>query len=384
MLISACNRCLMDATAIDFVLEENGCNFCGDFLAKLNEGGARSRIGPFKDGLTQLVARLKRTGRAKDYDCVVGMSGGVDSAWVLHQAVMVGLRPLAVHMDNGWNSELATHNISSVVTALDVDLHTYVIDWGEYRDLMRCFLDADVIDVELLYDNAAMGVLHRAAESFGIATILSGANTATEGLRMPKGWSWKDKRDATNIKALARWGGVRINSFPLFSNLDFLYARLIKGIISVPFLDYFAFSKEEALSELESRYGFRRYPYKHYESIFTRLYQGHILPQKFGVDKRRVHLSTLVLTGEMSRAEASKMLAESPYPNSKDLTSDWNFFLKKLNWTESEGQDFLSRPAREHDAWKSEAFYQGLFLRIRAIVAIANKLRRGRGSNAVS
>jgi len=227
---------------------------------------------------------------------------------------------------------------------------------------MQAFFDADVIDVELLYDNAMLAVCYQQARKFGIKYILSGSNQATEGMCMPKAWSWI-KRDVRNIKALAkRFGQVRIKTFPTHSMLNFAVDEIIRGIHWVSFLDYLPFNKFEALDVLEREFGYKRYPFKHYESIFTRFYQGYILPQKFGVDKRLLHLGTLVAAGQMARADALKGLVGIPYPSQQELDSDMRYFLKKMGWSKPDLAAYIARPEIKHDAYPSEAKFILRFL----------------------
>jgi hypothetical protein len=284
----------------------------------------------------------------------VGVSGGVDSSWALVKAVEAGLRPLAVHMDNGWNSELAQNNIHVLVQKLGIDLYTHVIDWPEYRGLMQAFFQADVVDVELLYDNAMLAVNYLQAESHGIRHILSGVNSSTEGMRMPPGWNWF-KRDRRNILGIARAHYIPgFRTFPSVGTLHYIRHEVIRRIRWVSFLDYFDYNKEEALSTLETRYGYKRYPYKHYESVFTRFYQGHILPRKFGIDKRKLHLSTLVISKQMKREEALRLLQSPPYPSEQALEDDITYFLKKMRWSRAELDAYIARPERSHANYPSE------------------------------
>lgn len=187
-----CKRCLMDTTAKDITFDEDGyCNYCTEFLESLNNPNRKISLP-----LNELVEKIKADGKGKEYDCVVGVSGGVDSSYTLVKVKELGLRPLAVHMDNGWDSELAANNIKNLVEKLGVDLYTHVIDWEEYRELMQAFFDADVIDVELLYDNAMLAVCYQQAGKYGVKYILAGSNTATEGMRLPENWNWfkRDKK----------------------------------------------------------------------------------------------------------------------------------------------------------------------------------------------
>lgn len=350
-----CTRCVMDSSVPNIEFDTQGvCNYCTDFLERCShvlddtsENKARK--------LKALVAEVKQAGHGKRYDCIVGVSGGVDSSWVLVKAVELGLRPLAVHMDNGWNSELAQNNISNLVQKLGVDLYTHVIDWPEYKALMQAFFDADVLDVELLYDNAALAVNYRQGAKFGVRHILGGTNSATEGMTMPVGWNW-NKFDKKNIQAIGRqFTNTTLRTFPSIGTFDFFKLRFLNGVRWTSVLDLMPYNKAEVLKELTEKYGYKPYPYKHYESIFTRFYQGYLLPTKFGVDKRKLHLGTLVASGQMDRAVALKDLEKLPYPSEEQLIEDRQYFLKKMGWTQAQLDAYLARPAVPHDAYPSES-----------------------------
>lgn len=356
----ACTRCVMDTSASDIYFDDNGvCNFCTYFESRVSkvvfipeeERAAQRKV---------FIDKIKRAGKGRRYDCIIGLSGGVDSSYALHLAVKEGLRPLAVHMDNNWNSELAASNIKNLISALDVDLYTHVIEWPEYKCLMQSFFDADVIDVELLYDNAMLAVNYEQAKKYGVKYILSGSNSATEGMPMPEGWNWR-KWDRKNIIALGRLGGVKLKTFPSVGTIDYIINRLVRGIQWVPYLDFYDYQKNQALDKLEKEYAYKRYPYKHYESIFTRFYQGYLLPEKFGVDKRKLHLATLIMSGQMARDEALAMLKESPYPSAEGLEVDKRYFMKKMGWSDSDLESYLKRPEKRHDEYPSDrALWDGL------------------------
>lgn len=349
-----CSRCVMDTSADGITFDANGiCNYCSSFLTDSHHILAKSDSHRAAD-LDRLVAEVKASGRGRRYDCIIGVSGGVDSSWALVKAVELGLRPLAVHMDNGWNSELAQNNIANLVRALNVDLYTHVIDWDEYRKLMQAFFDADVIDVELLYDNAMLAVNYQQAAKHGVRHILAGTNQATEGMRMPANWNWF-KYDKKNIRNIARrFGGVSLQTFPAIGTRDFIWYEFVRKIHWLSFLDYFPYNKAESMAELEARFSYKPYPYKHYESIFTRFYQGYILPNKFGVDKRRLHFGTLIASGQMQREAAQQDLEGTPYPSEKDLAADRQYFLKKLGWSEQQLEDYIARPAKGHAIYGTE------------------------------
>ena len=343
----------MDTTAAGISFDGAGrCNYCTAFEARL--AAYQPPTAPeLKARFDALIDRVKREGKGKRYDCVVGVSGGADSAYALYLAKSSGLRPLAVHMDNGWDSELAANNIENLVRKLGVDLYTHVINWDEYRRLMQAFFDANVIDVELLYDNAMLAVNYQMAEKYGVKWILAGTNTTTEGMPVPENWNWY-KFDKRNIVAIARRSGVRIETFPAAGTLDLWWKRVVKRIRWLTFLDYIDYFKPNCLEFLVRELDYRPYPYKHYESIFTRFYQGYILPQKFGIDKRKLHLSTLIVSGQMSRGEALELMKCPPYPSVEALQDDIEYFVKKMGWTRKQLSAYLAQPGVPHDAYGSE------------------------------
>jgi len=344
----------MDTSAPEIQFDQNGyCNFCVDYLRRSkdiiykNEKNRKAELSTFVD-------IIQRKGSNKKYDCIVGVSGGLDSSYALLKAVELGLRPLAVHMDNNWDSELAQSNIANLVNRLNVDLYTLVIDWNEYKGLMQAFFDADVVDIELLYDQAAFALCYKMANKYGIKYILGGQNDSTEGLHMSVHWNWF-KHDVKNLKAIAKnFGNVKVRSLPTINTLQYIFYEFIMGVKWVYFGNYFSFNKTEVINELKRKVDFRPYPYKHYESVFTRFYQGFILPKKFDIDKRRGHLGALVVTGQMSRIQALEELKKIAYSSERDLENDKEYFLKKMNWEEKDLIHYLSRPRKEHDEYPSE------------------------------
>ncbi len=349
-----CTRCVMDSSAVDIQFDKEGiCNYCTNFLHG-SSNTLKLSSSEKENKLKNLIDSIKNEGKGKQYDCIVGVSGGVDSSWVLVQAVKLGLRPLAVHMDNGWDSELAQNNISNLVRDLNVDLFTHVIDWFEYKSLMQAFFDADVIDVELLYDNAMLSINYRLAAKHRVSFILSGSNQATEGMEIPPSWNWF-KYDKKNIKSIGKnFGNIRIKTFPAIGTLELIRYEFLQNIKWTSILDLLEYNKFVAMEELQRSFGYKPYPYKHYESIFTRFYQGYLLPEKFGVDKRRLHLSTLVISGQMSRAEAVQGVEGIAYPTHSDLENDVNYFLKKMGWNKEQLIEYISRPEIPHNFYSSE------------------------------
>lgn len=343
----------MDTSVSDIVFDDQGfCNYCTDYLARhFNSSNETEYLISERNAFHENV---RRNGKGKPYDCVVGVSGGVDSSYALYLAVKNGLRPLAVHLDNGWDSEIAQNNISNLIRQLGVDLFTHVIDWPENRDMQRALFKSGVIDIEIIMDNAQAATNYHQALRLGLKDILSGTNTRTEGMPMPPSWSHY-KFDARNIRAIQRkFGSVRIKTHPLMSTLDWIKYKYLHKIQWHNYLDFFSYDKEAAIKTLEREFGYVRYQYKHGESVFTRFYQNYVLPVKFGVDKRLVHHSTLICSGQMTRAAALSDLANSHYIGSEEAASDRSYVIKKLGFTNEEFNEYMNCAPISHEVYPSE------------------------------
>ena len=342
----------MDTSDPDITFDAEGvCNHCRH--AELLLPTVRWTLERSEDALQAEAERIRRAGQGKPYDSVIGLSGGVDSSYTAYLAHRLGLRPLAIHFDNGWNSELAVENIQRIVEACGFDLHTYVVDWREFRDLQRAFLKASVIDIELLTDHAIVAAVNQVAREQGIRIVLSGYNVATEH-GLPAAWVW-NKRDWTNIQAIHKaHGSVRLKTFPHMSSRDWWLMQLFgRGLESVRLLNLVSYRRDEAAATLQRELGWREYGGKHHESLFTKFYQGAILPRKFGVDKRRVHLSDLLRNGELTRGDALAIVAEDPYePDEYRVESE--YVRKKLGFSEAEWDEILAAPPRSHDEFATE------------------------------
>ena len=355
-----CSKCVMNTTALDINFNEKGiCNYCIDFEKKINEYNKN------KPSLDDLISKIKKTSKGNKYDCIIGLSGGVDSCFSVHNAVEKGLNPLVVHLDNGWNSELAQNNIENLIKKLDVDLFTHVVNWNEYKNLMNAFFRADVLDVELLMDNAMLAINYQQASVNNLNFILAGTNISSEGMAMPKNMNWF-KYDKKNIIDIAKkFGDNKINTYPIIGTYDLVKYIIIKKIKWISFLDYFDYNKFKAINLLKEKYNFKPYPYKHYESVFTRFYQGYILPYKFGVDKRILHYSTLIISNQIKREDALKEIqSKHAYPSEDMLEEDKEYFLKKMNWTSNELETYIKRPPKRHDFYKSEKLLYETLLKL--------------------
>ena len=344
-----CSICVMDESCAPFTsLGEKGCNHCQ--AARLRMLGRTS--GP---NLELLLRDIKSQG-SREFDCVIGVSGGLDSSYLLVRAVELGLKPLAVHMDNNWNSSMASRNIRRMLDKLGVPLITVVTDWQMQKNLQIAFLRSDVVDIELLYDNALHSVCYSVARRFGIKTILGGANNATEGVEVPKSWVWR-KFDGRNIRSIAKASGAESRGFPIFTGLEWLFNTLILRIRWTSLLDAMPeYGREEALSYLTTNYGYTPYGSKHYENVFTRFYQGHILPTKFGIDKRRPHLSSEIVAGKLTRGDAILALDAPIYQSQSLLELDYRYVVDKLGMTSQEMEGYLTRESRGHEAYKQDLF----------------------------
>ncbi|MEO7534683.1 MAG: N-acetyl sugar amidotransferase [Ferruginibacter sp.] len=297
------------------------------------------------------ISEINAHGADKKYDCLIGLSGGVDSSYVAYLAKQYGLRALCVHFDNGWNSELAVMNIHNIVHKLNFDLSTHVIDWEEFKDLQLAYLKASVIDIEVLTDHAIYGTMFKIAKQNDIKYVLGGHNIVTEGI-LPYHWTY-DKKDYINIKAIHKqYGQKALKTFPF---LDKKMKKFIatSGVEFVNYLNWIPYIKDEVKKLLQKELDWKDYGGKHYESIWTRFYQGYILPVKFGVDKRKAHFSTLICSGQMSREEALEEIKNPPY-DEKQLKIDKEFILKKLGLSEQEFDALMKLPIRDHREFDTE------------------------------
>lgn len=296
--------------------------------------------------LAAIVEQIGESGKNNSYDCIMGLSGGVDSTYIALQAKKLGLRPLAVHFDNGWNSELAVMNIQNIVQKLDIDLFTFVINWNEFKDLQLSYLKASVVDIEAITDHAIFATLYRLAGEKNIKYILSGTNVQTENT-LPKSWIFS-KNDHINIKAIHKqFGSVPLKTFPFMDAKVKRYYMEMKGVTSISLLHYFDYNKKAVKELITKELGWRDYGGKHYESVWTRFYQGYILPTKFKIDKRKAHLSDLIFGGQITKEEAMEALKQPIY-DAAQLKQDYDFVLKKLDLSASAFEALMQLPQRSH------------------------------------
>jgi N-acetyl sugar amidotransferase len=347
-----CSKCLLNtADTKHIIFDENGvCNYCNYYLSAINELGSKERKQKF---LFDKINQIKKFGEGKQYDCLLGLSGGIDSSYVAILAHEAGLRPLVVHLDNGWNSDTAVKNIEKICEKFNFQLYTYVIDWEEFAGLQKAYLRAGVIDIEVLTDHAIGAILDKLANKFNIKYTLSGCNLETEAI-MPKGWTY-NKRDFLNIKDIVKkfGNGIKFKTFPFVSFYKALYYYWFTKAESFEILDFIDYDKEKAKQRLISEIGWVDYGGKHYESVFTKFYQSYILPVKFGVDKRRAHLSNQICAGKISKEQANQILQAKPF-DEQSIITDKEYILKKFNLSEDEFEKMMKEKPRLHSQFDSD------------------------------
>ena len=358
-----CSRCVMDTDDdANIVFDKDGqCNYCNEYF--LNQSKLTKNPNDLKEELDLIVKNIKQQQKTSKYDCLIGVSGGADSMYVVHLLAKFGLRPLVVHYDNGWDSELAVKNIEVVVNKLGLDLSTYVNDWEEFKDIQLSFMKASVIDIELITDQAIIATLYKQSQKHNIKYVFTGHNTSTECI-LPKHWyHWK--LDGLNIKAIhKKFGTKKIKTYPIVTYFDQYFLNKTKRIQQYSLLNYVEYNKAKAKEILIREYGWVDYSGKHTESIFTRFYQNYILPIKFNVDKRKAHLASVICSGQLTRQEALAELKSKPW-ETKETLDDKAYVIKKFEVTEAWFDNWMKEKPVSHFAYPSyltrhEKFVQGV------------------------
>lgn len=341
-----CARCVMDTSDPGIHFNAQGvCDHCMEFDQHVMPHWHTDERG--RSELEALIVDIKRTGRKHDFDCILGLSGGVDSSYMLHMAVKeFGLRPLVFHVDGGWNSELAVHNINVMIDKLGLDLYTEVINWEEMRDFQLAWFKSGVPHIDIPQDHAFIATLYNFASKHGIRYILNGGNISTECVRYPLDFYYYGT-DMFQIRdIIRRFGSVPMKTYPFSSVFRHkIYLRYVRRLRVVKALNYMPYNKEMALKLLEAEYGWKPYPQKHFESRFTRFFEGYWLPERFGFDVRRVQFSSLILTGQMTRDEAIKKMERPPYDQDM-IQQDFNYVATKLGITSEDLKSYLTMPKK--------------------------------------
>jgi len=335
----------------NITFDKNGvCNYYFEYLEKEKKEVFKGEEGQRK--FEHSIDLLKKTGKNKDYDCVLGISGGVDSTYLAYLLKQNNVRVLLVHFDYGWNSELAVKNIENIVSKTGFDLETIVMDWEEFKDLQRSYFKASVLDLDIPADHMIFGALYRVAARNNIKHIISGHNVVTEFL-LPKAWYYK-KFDLTNLKNIhEKFGSIPLKNLKSLGHLQFSYFVSFKGIQMMKLLNFLDYNKAKIKQLIIDELDWIDYGGKHYESVFTRFYQGYILPNKFGIDKRKAHLSNLICSGQISREEAIEELSNPPIPK-KLAEEDKTYVAKKLGFSDDEFDEILTLKNIPHEFYGTD------------------------------
>lgn len=371
-----CSNCVMDTTDGQIVFDDGGvCDHCLDFKCDVlpnwhpNEKGAAM--------FRTMVDRIKASGKGKPFDCIMGMSGGLDSSYLLHLAVTeFDLRPLVFHVDGGWNTDLAVNNIQMLVDKLGLDLYTEVINWQEMRDFQLSFFKSGVPHLDIPQDHAFIATLYHFANKHNIKYIVNGGNFATECVRNPKEWLYHGT-DMVQLRDIqGRFGTRKLNTYP-FSSILFhkVYLRYFKGVQVVKPLNYLPYTKEHASQVLSDLYGWRPYPQKHFESRFTRFFEGYWLPTRFGYDTRRVQYSSLILTGQMTRAEALLKLEEPAY-DPATIDEDFEYIATKLGIAVEELRGYHQMPLKTYRDYKNQEWLFDMGAKTLKLLGIERSVKR--------
>tara|TARA_B100001778_G_scaffold320647_1_gene311248 strand:+ start:497 stop:1636 length:1140 start_codon:yes stop_codon:yes gene_type:complete len=365
-----CSTCVMDTTDSNISFDENGvCDHCNTFFKDIKPNWHTDKKGEAE--IKKVVEKIKKQGKGKDFDCIMGMSGGIDSSYLLYLAVKkLGLRPLVFHVDAGWNSQEAVNNIEKMVDQLGLDLYTEVIDWEEMKDLQLAYFKAGVSNIDTPQDHSFFATMYKFASKHKVKYILTGGNYSTECVRNPLEWMYYQS-DSIQLKDIyKKYGTGKLKNFPITNILwHKVYLPYIKGIKLIRPLDFMEYDKEAATQFLVDEFGYQRYPQKHFESRFTKFYEAYWLTEKFGYDTRKVQYSSLILTNQMTREEALKKL-ESPAYNPETIKDDFEYIATKLGITVEELQGYMNQPNRSNKDFKSQESIYSIGAKVMRLVGL--------------
>jgi N-acetyl sugar amidotransferase len=359
----------MDTSDPEIIFDSEGnCHHCNDFYQITAKNWFPNQEG--RRRLAEIIEVIKKDGKDKMYDSIIGLSGGVDSSYLAMKVKELGLRPLVVHVDAGWNSELAVSNIEAVLRYCNYDLYTHVVDWEDMRDLQLSYLSAGIANQDVPQDHIYFASLYHYAIKNDIKYILSGGNLATESI-FPKSWHGS-AMDAINLQAIHRkYGKGKLRNYDTISFFEYyMWYPLVKKMRAIRPLNYMPYDKTSAMKELADRTGWRSYGHKHGESLFTKIFQNYYLPEKYGYDKRRPHLSSMIVSGQITRNEALEELAKPLYAFDQ-LEIDIEYFCKKLRITRNQFDNFITGPSHRHTDFPTWA---GRYRAMKQIQGILGKI----------
>lgn len=371
-----CTLSVMDNVADpDITFDEQGvCNYYHDYKHAEASLTLRGESGLNRQRL--IADRIKKSPGKQGYNCILGLSGGADSTYLAYLAKELGLNPLLVHFDYGWNTEIATRNVHNAVKSTGFDLYTVVMNWDEFRSLQRSYFKASVLDLDVPADHMIFGALFKTAAKFRIKYVLSGNNVWTEHT-LPPSWNY-NKFDLVNIQNIhRRFENTSLKHLPKLGLWQYAWYQLVRNIERVDFLNWQEYHREAIIEKIEKDMGWTNYGDKHQESVFTRFYQGVILPKKFSIDKRKAHLSNLIFSGQMTRSEALHILEKPTYDENLQK-QDFRFVAKKLGFTEEELEALLNLPNVPHEFYgtdqKQRASYFRIMKALKPLTLVAKKI----------
>ena len=351
-----CNNCVMDTTDQNIIFDEKGiCDHCNTFYQKILPNWHKGNKGRVK--LEKIINKIKKDGKGKDFDCIIGMSGGIDSSYLTYIAKeKLGLKPLIFHVDAGWNSQIAVNNIEMLVDKLGLDLFTEVINWNEMRDLQLSYFKSGLPNIDTPQDHAFFAMMYKFAKKYNVKNILTGANYSTECIRNPVDWMYYQS-DVVQLRDVQkRFGSIKLKTFPTTNILNHkIILPYIKNIRLFRPLDYIEYIKKDAVDLLSTKFGWQPYPQKHFESRFTKFYESYWLFERFGYDVRRVQFSSLILTNQMKRSEAIKILKNKPY-DVENIKHDIEFVANKLKVSVSDINHYFNLPKRNYKSYRSQKY----------------------------
>jgi N-acetyl sugar amidotransferase len=371
-----CTNCIMDTSDPTITFDDRGwCDFCQNFHRNILPNWHPDERGIA--AITPTIEKIKAEGKGRDHDCMIGISGGLDSSYVAYVAKeKFGLRPLMFHCDAGWNSDLGVSNIQKIIDGLGLDLVTEVIDWEEMKDLQRAFFLSQVPFVDTPQDLGLFSALYNFAAKNGFKYVITGGNNSTECVRECLEWTYfsTDTRQVFDIHR--KFGSKPLTTFPICDILKYrTYYRWAKGIRVIKLLDSVPYIKKQAIQELQSRFGWQPYPMKHYESRFTRFYESYWTPKKHGYDKRRAYFSSEILTGQMTRAEALDRISR-PELDEETMAHEFEYVATKLGWTVDEFREIFNAPNKSFRDYKNNLFLITLGARISNLLGLDNRIFR--------
>lgn len=371
-----CSNCVMDTSDSRIKFDPNGmCDHCNDFYTNVKPKWNIDEKS--KADLKNIIDNIKKEGKGKEFDCILGLSGGVDSSYMLHVAVKeFGLRPLVFHVDGGWNSELAVHNIQMLVEKLGLDLYTEVINWEEMKDFQLAFFKSGVPHLDIPQDHAFVATLYNFAYKYDIKYILNGGNISTECVRNPMEFMYYGT-DMLHIKDIIKqFGTIKMETYPFSSVLRHkFFLRYIKGVQVIKSLNYMPYIKSDALVLLEKEYGWKPYPQKHFESRFTKFYESYWLPERFGFDTRRIQFSSLILTGQMKREDALEKL-KKPAFNPDTIDDEFNFIANKLGIQPIELKAYFNMPKKFYWDYKNQEKLFNIGAKFLKFIGVEKSIKR--------